>query len=172
MNGSVGVVPVPSVAADVAVVSAAEVVATAVSSSLIASKARPMRERFRRQRPNSTKASASATCHHWVEGGRHELDRYDDASGELVQRFYMVGETFTGWDPVLRHLDHLIGILGEDRVGLGSDFDGATVPKGIGDVTGQQALLQAMREHGYGEALLRKIAHENWFRVLERTWGA
>ena len=41
----------------------------AVSSSLIASKARPMRERFRRQRPNSTKASASATCHHWVEGG-------------------------------------------------------------------------------------------------------
>ena len=37
MNGSVGVVPVPSVAADVAVVSAAEVVAAAVSSSLIAS---------------------------------------------------------------------------------------------------------------------------------------
>jgi hypothetical protein len=37
VNGSVGVVPVPSVAADVAVVSAAEVVAAAVSSSLIAS---------------------------------------------------------------------------------------------------------------------------------------
>jgi hypothetical protein len=37
VNGSVGVVPVQSVAADVAVVSAAEVVAAAVSSSLIAS---------------------------------------------------------------------------------------------------------------------------------------
>ena len=37
MNGSVGVVPVPSVAADVAVVSSAEVVAAAVSSPLIAS---------------------------------------------------------------------------------------------------------------------------------------
>lgn len=77
-----------------------------------------------------------------------------------------------GWEDVLAHLDHLLGILGEDHLGLGSDFDGATLPKGIGDVVGQQALLQAMRAHGYGEALIAKIAHENWFRVLERTWGA
>jgi membrane dipeptidase len=69
-------------------------------------------------------------------------------------------------------MDHLLEHLGEDHVGLGSDFDGATVPVGITDVVGQQALLQAMRDHGYGEALLRKIAHENWFRVLERTWEA
>ena len=77
-----------------------------------------------------------------------------------------------GWEDVLAHLDHLLGVLGEGHLGLGSDFDGATLPKGIGDVVGQQALLQAMRDHGYGEALIAKIAHENWFRVLERTWGA
>ena len=76
-----------------------------------------------------------------------------------------------GWEDVLAHLDHLLEYLGEDHLGLGSDFDGATLPKGIGDVVGQQALLQAMRDHGYGEALIRKIAHENWFSVLERTWG-
>lgn len=76
-----------------------------------------------------------------------------------------------GWEDVLAHLDHLLEHLGEDHLGLGSDFDGATLPKGIGDVVGQQALLQAMRDHGYGEALIRKIAHENWFAVLERTWG-
>ncbi|MEY5037661.1 MAG: hypothetical protein RL472_767 [Pseudomonadota bacterium] len=76
-----------------------------------------------------------------------------------------------GWEDVLAHLDHLLEYLGEDHLGLGSDFDGATLPKGIGDVVGQQALLQAMRDHGYGEALIRKIAHENWFAVLERTWG-
>lgn len=34
-----------------------------------------------------------------------------------------------GWEPILRHLDHLIEHLGEDRVGLGSDFDGRVVPK-------------------------------------------
>ena len=82
-----------------------------------------------------------------------------------------VGETFTGWDPVLRHLDHLIGILGEDRVGLGSDFDGATVPADLGDVAGLPRLLAALRAHGFGEALVEKLAFRNWLAVLERTWG-
>ena len=76
-----------------------------------------------------------------------------------------------GWEDVLAHMDHLLEHLGEDHVGLGSDFDGATIPVGIGDVAGQQNLIEAMRGHGYSEDLLRKIAHENWFRVLGRTWG-
>lgn len=77
-----------------------------------------------------------------------------------------------GWEPVLRHLDHLLANLGEDHVGLGSDFDGATLPKGIGDVTGLPALQAAMRAHGYGEALIEKISWRNWLALLDRTWGA
>ncbi len=77
-----------------------------------------------------------------------------------------------GWEPVLRHLDHLLANLGEDHVGLGSDFDGATLPKGIGDVTGLPALQEAMRAHGYGAALIEKICWRNWLALLERTWGA
>lgn len=78
---------------------------------------------------------------------------------------------FDGWDPILRHLDHLIGKLGENRVGFGSDFDGATVPADIEDVAGLPRLIAALRSHGYGEALLQKLAHENWLALLERTWG-
>lgn len=78
---------------------------------------------------------------------------------------------FQGWDPILRHLDHLIDQLGEDHVGLGSDFDGAEMPADLGDVAGQPRLIEAMRGHGYGEALIRKIAHENWLALLTRTWG-
>jgi len=76
-----------------------------------------------------------------------------------------------GWEPVLRHLDHLIAQLGEDHVGFGSDFDGAAVPQGIGDAAGLPHLIEALRAHGYDQALLRKLAHENWLAVLERTWG-
>ncbi len=72
---------------------------------------------------------------------------------------------------MLRHLDHLIGILGEDGVGLGSDFDGAQVPEAISDVAGLPALVAAMYEHQYGEALVNKLCHGNWLRVLEETWG-
>lgn len=73
---------------------------------------------------------------------------------------------------MLRHIDHLISHLGEDRVGFGSDFDGAVVPKSIGDVTGLPVLRKAMRDHGYGEELMEKLCYKNWLRVLEKTWGA
>jgi membrane dipeptidase len=77
-----------------------------------------------------------------------------------------------GWGPVMAHLDHLLARLGPDGVAFGSDFDGATVPRGIGDVTGLPALQAAMRAHGYDAGLMAKITHGNWLRVLKQTWGA
>ncbi|MEE9322013.1 MAG: dipeptidase [Granulosicoccus sp.] len=71
---------------------------------------------------------------------------------------------------MMRHLDHLIEHAGEDNVGLGSDFDGATIPDAIGDVTGLCPLREAMREHGYDEPLMEKLCSGNWLRVLEETW--
>ena len=78
----------------------------------------------------------------------------------------------TPLETVLRHMDHLIAHLGEDHVGLGSDFDGALIPTAIGSVSGLPALTDAMRAHGYDDALLRKLCVENWLAVLERSWGA
>lgn len=75
-------------------------------------------------------------------------------------------------ETMLRHLDHLITVLGEDRVGLGSDFDGAVVPAAIKDVSGLPVLRTAMSDHGYDDTLLAKICHRNWMRVLRKTWGA
>lgn len=77
----------------------------------------------------------------------------------------------TGLETVARHLDHLIGRLGEDHVGFGSDFDGAIVPAGIGDVSGMPRLFEALRAHGYDEAILEKLAWRNWLGALERVWG-
>jgi len=75
-------------------------------------------------------------------------------------------------ETMVRHLDALIAALGEDRVGLGSDFDGAGVPAAIGSVAGVQVLFEALRTHGYDDALLKKIGSENWLSALERIWGA
>lgn len=74
----------------------------------------------------------------------------------------------TGWDTILRQFDHLISELGVDHVGLGSDFDGCTLPELIGDVTGVPALFTAMAGHGYDAALLAKLARENWLACLDR----
>lgn len=76
-----------------------------------------------------------------------------------------------GLDIVLRHFDHLVDSLGEDRIGLGSDFDGALVPDPIGDCAGLPNLLTALRSHGVDDGLMAKITHGNWLRVLRKTWG-
>ena len=73
---------------------------------------------------------------------------------------------------MIDHLDALVARLGIDRVGLGSDFDGATMPDGVRDVSLLPNLLDAMRARGYDDAAIRKIAYDNWLRVMEKTWGA
>ncbi|WP_421760109.1 dipeptidase [Devosia sp.] len=72
---------------------------------------------------------------------------------------------------MIRHLDAMIEAVGETRVGIGSDFDGALIPAAIGDASGLPVLFEAMRQHGYDDALLTRIAHGNWLSLLERTIG-
>jgi len=77
----------------------------------------------------------------------------------------------TPLETVVRHVDYLVERLGIDRVGFGSDFDGAKVPKELGDVSGLPKLLAALRAAGYDEAAIEKLAHGNWIRLLRATWG-
>lgn len=76
----------------------------------------------------------------------------------------------TPLDTVVRHIDYLVDRLGIDRVGFGSDFDGAKMPRELKDVSGLPKLLETLRERGYDDATLKKLAHENWVRVLRKTW--
>lgn len=73
---------------------------------------------------------------------------------------------------MVQHIDYLVERIGIDRVGLGSDFDGALMPAELGDVTGLPKLVAALAAAGYDDDALRKITHENWVRVLRKTWGA
>ncbi|MDO5630408.1 MAG: membrane dipeptidase [Paracoccus sp. (in: a-proteobacteria)] len=126
---------------------------------------------------------ASHSCAHAISASARNLtDRQLDAiadSGGLVGLNFAVSFlredgrrlAFKGFDPMLRHLDHLLDRLGEAGVALGSDFDGALVPQDLASVDQLPGLIAAMRAHGYDDALIRKIALDNWLSVLERTWG-
>jgi membrane dipeptidase len=73
---------------------------------------------------------------------------------------------------LVRHIDYLVERLGIDRVGFGSDFDGATMPAELGDVAGLPGLVALLEQRGYDTPALRKLCYENWLRVLRRTWRA
>jgi membrane dipeptidase len=68
----------------------------------------------------------------------------------------------------VRHLAHMVEMAGEDHVGLGSDFDGAPMPEGLGSAAELQNLVDAMEEAGFGADLIRGICRDNWIGFLSR----
>ena len=107
----------------------------------------------------------------------------DDQLAALAERDGLVGLNFavgflredgkgdadTPLETMVRHLDHLVARMGEDRVGFGSDFDGATMPAAIGDAAGLPRLIDALRAHGWDDALIEKVAYRNWLALVRRV---
>ncbi|MEM8485046.1 MAG: dipeptidase [Bacteroidota bacterium] len=127
---------------------------------------------------------ATHSCVHALSPSPRNLtDKQLDAiaeSGGIVGVNYHVGflradgqqNADTPLDDLVRHIDYMVKRMGIDHVALGSDFDGATVPNELGDVTGLPRLMALLGERGYAAAALRKIGSENWIRILEATWPA
>jgi membrane dipeptidase len=125
----------------------------------------------------ATHSNAHALCPASRNLTDRQLDAIRDSDGMVGVNFAVGflredgGESEdTPLETILRHVDYLVERVGVDRVGFGSDFDGAKVPEGIGDVSGLPDLLADLHAAGYDDASLRKLAHENWVRVLRSTW--
>ncbi len=74
---------------------------------------------------------------------------------------------FATLDQLVDHFDHVIGLVGVEHVGVGSDFDGVgdSLPEGVKDVSQYPALIQEFLERGYTEADIEKILGGNLMRV-------
>ncbi len=81
-----------------------------------------------------------------------------------------LGESSAG--AVVRHLEHVVNVGGEDCAALGSDWDGLIVtPRDMRTVTELPVLVQAMRARGFSDDLVRKIVGANYLRVVESVRG-
>ncbi len=103
------------------------------------------------------------------------------ASGGIVGINFHVGflradgeeNVATPLERIAEHAAYVAEVAGPAAVALGSDFDGATMPAALGDVSGLPALLDALRTvAGFSEPELEGVAHGNWHRVLAAAWAA
>jgi membrane dipeptidase len=125
----------------------------------------------------ATHSGAHALCPSARNLTDKQLDAIRDSGGMVGVNFHVGflrsdgrSDLPTSLTEIVRHLDYMVERMGIDHVALGSDFDGATMPDDLGDVAGLPKLVDALRAAGYDDAALRKIAYENWLRVLAQTW--
>lgn len=71
------------------------------------------------------------------------------------------------WERIVDHIDHAVKLVGADHVGLGSDFDGASMPEGMEDASHLPRITEALMRKGYSDSDIRKILGENTLRVME-----
>ena len=72
-------------------------------------------------------------------------------------------------EDIVRHVDHLVDVMGIDHVAFGSDFDGAGLPTELDGLRGLPPLVEALRSR-YDDDAVAKITHGNWLRVFAATW--
>ncbi|MEM7253707.1 MAG: membrane dipeptidase [Pseudomonadota bacterium] len=141
----------------------------------------------------------------------HPRNKTDAQLREIIDREGFVGfATYPpfmaqGADTTVEHcvdtFEYLINIVGEDSIGIGTDFTqeqdaaffdylsldkgyarrvvpkrpgaGVTImPEGLRRIGDFGNLTRAMVARGWPETRIRKVMGENWLAFLERVWGA
>ncbi len=100
---------------------------------------------------------------------------------ELVRRNGLIGLNFYGhfvghrpkMADLLRHVDAVLALGGEDNLAIGSDFDGCDgiFPQGITGVESILGFRQILEQAGFGESLIQKLFFENAYQFVLQNLG-
>ena len=71
-------------------------------------------------------------------------------------------------DDVVRHVEHFMGLGGENHIGIGADFDGVDghLPDGISGCQDLYKLLDRLLQLNYSMEQVEKISHKNFERLF------
>ena len=87
----------------------------------------------------------------WNEMFGKELEPYRPSVAQLVD-----------------HIDYIVKLVGDDFVGIGSDFDGvSSLPVGMDDVTCYPKITEELLKRGYSSRSIKKILGDNVLRVMK-----
>ena len=110
-----------------------------------------------------------------------ELQNETEAWKEAGDKESVIKDKTTAWrkthplrrgsiHDVVDHIDHLVKLIGDDYVGIGSDFDGVdSLPEQLEDVSKYPLITQELVNRGYSEESIRKILGKNVMRVFREA---
>ncbi len=157
---------------------------------------------------SQTPVAYSHTCPAAVHD--HPRNKTDEEMRFIADHGGFVGVNILPWflradgeatlDDFVDAIGHTLNVVGEDHVGIGTDFmqghgadylaylrshQGrgplitplpekplAQTPEGLDRVADFPRITEAMERRGWSEERIRKVLGENWLRLLHEVWGA
>ena len=86
----------------------------------------------------------------------------------VIDFAYQLEKSSAGKVKIVQNYPELVWCI--EHVAIGSDFDGAKMPKELKDAAGLPKLIEALRESGYDDSAIEQIAYKNWLRIIKDTW--
>lgn len=96
----------------------------------------------------------------------------EDAAYQAYAKQYAIDvDIYEDIQTVADHIDHVVGLVGVNHVGFGSDYDGVgdSLPKGLKDVSTYPNLIYELLKRGYTPEDIEKICFKNTFRVWNKV---
>jgi len=103
---------------------------------------------------------------HWRNIDDEQLRAVADRGG-VVGIIFCPRYIGSGIEAVVKHMQYILDVVGEDVPALGSDWDGFIVPTPqLADPRGVPLLAEALLRAGVGERVIGKILRTNVLRIL------
>jgi membrane dipeptidase len=123
-----------------------------------------------------THTGISGVFPHWRNLDDDQLRAVGNSGGTVGIMYhseFLGDRTFGGrLETVVRHIEHVVNVAGEDAVSLGSDWDGSIVtPRDMPTVLELPRLTHALLERGWTETRIRKVLGLNFLRVVQSVRG-
>ena len=123
-----------------------------------------------------THTGVSGVHPHWRNLDDEQLRAVADSGGTIGIMYhaeFLGDRMFQGrLETVVRHIEHVVNVAGEDHVSLGSDWDGSIVtPRDMPTVLELPLLTQALLDRQWSESRIRKLLGGNFLRVVESVRG-
>jgi len=116
-----------------------------------------------------THANCRSLCDHPRNLSDQQLRALAEQGGCLGITFVpqFVDQKASSLEKVVRHIQYAVQKMGEDHVGLGSDFDGMdTRVQGLEEARKFPFLAEVLKNKGFSETVIEKIMGTNWLRIL------
>lgn len=113
---------------------------------------------------------------HWRNLDDRQVKAIADTGGVvgvMYQASFLGDKTYEGRAlQIVRHMEHVVRVGGEDAVALGSDWDGAIVPpRDMKTCAELPKLVQLMLERGWPHQRIQKALGGNYLRALAQLRG-